>query len=116
MSNTNRRKGHDYERKIRLNFRELGWSRCETSRYASKMMDDRKIDLINTKPFAVQCKASINNPSYHKIFKDMEADKDDYKVIYHKRMTDNEYVIIQKKDFHELLEMLVANKIINCET
>jgi hypothetical protein len=79
------------------------------------MMDDRKIDLVNTKPFAVQCKASINNPSYHKIFKDMQSDAEDYKVIYHKRMNDNEYVIMQKKDFHELLEMLVANKIIKAK-
>ena len=112
MSNRNRRKGHDFERKIRQDFKSLGWLDCETSRYASKMMDDRKIDLVNTKPFAVQCKASINNPSYHKIFKDMQSDAEDYKVIYHKRMNDNEYVIMQKKDFHELLEMLVANKII----
>ena len=115
MSNRNRRKGHDFERKIRQDFKSLGWSDCETSRYASKMMDDRKIDLVNTKPFAVQCKASINNPSYHKIFKDMQSDAEDYKVIYHKRMNDNEYVIMQKKDFHELLEMLVANKIIKAK-
>ena len=43
-----RRKGHDYERQIRREYRELGWSNCETSRFASKMMDDRKIDLVNT--------------------------------------------------------------------
>jgi hypothetical protein len=116
MSNTNRRKGHDFERKIRIDYRNLGWTKCETSRYASKMMDDRKIDLVFTKPFAIQCKSSINNPSYHKIFKQMESDKEDYKVIYHKRKNDNEYVIIQKEDFHEIIEMLIQNNIINCET
>ena len=109
---TSRRKGHEFERKIRLNFKDLGWSNCETSRYASKQMDDRKIDLINTSPFAVQCKASINNPPYHKIFKQMEPNAGDYKIIYHKRMHDNEYVIMQKEDFHEILEMLIANQII----
>ena len=108
-----RRKGHDYERQIRREYRELGWSNCETSRFASKMMDDRKIDLVNTKPFAVQCKSLINNPSYHKIFKEMEADRDDYKIIYHKRKNDGEYVIMEKDDFHELVEMLIYHKILN---
>ena len=111
MSNRNRRKGHDFERKIRQDFKSLGWLDCETSRYASKMMDDRKIDLVNTKPFAVQCKSLINNPSYHKIFKEMEADRDDYKIIYHKRKNDGEYVIMEKDDFHELVEMLIHHKI-----
>ena len=111
MSNTNRRKGHDYERQIRREYRELGWLNCETSRYASKMMDDRKIDLVNTKPFAIQCKSLINNPSYHKIFKEMQSDRDDYKVIYHKRKNDGEYIIMQKNDFHELVEMLIYHKI-----
>ena len=45
----------------------------------------------------------------------MQSDAEDYKVIYHKRMNDNEYVIMQKKDFHELIEMLVANKIIKAK-
>ena len=110
---TSRRKGHEFERKIRLNFKDLGWSNCETSRYASKQMDDRKIDLINTSPFAVQCKASINNPSYHKIFKEMLEIKGHYKLIYHKKPRDKEYVVIQKEDFHELLDMLIKNSIIN---
>ena len=112
MSNTNRRKGHDYERNLRKDYRSLGWHHCETSRYASKMMDDRKIDLVNTKPFAIQAKYTQNSPTYHKLFKEMQPEEGDYKVIYHKRKNDGEYVIMQKNDFHELLEMLIANKII----
>ena len=76
-------------------------------------MDDRKIDLVYTKTFAVQCTSLTNNPSYHKIFKEMQSDIDDYKIIYHKRKNDGEYVILQKDDFHELVEMLIHHKIIS---
>jgi hypothetical protein len=108
-----RRKGHDYERKIRLEFRQYGWKYCQTSRYASKMIDDAKIDLVSTDPFAVQCKATQNNPSYHKIIDEMRPNKPQYKLIFHKRATNDEYVIMKKNDFYELLEMLIDNNIIN---
>tara|TARA_A100001391_G_scaffold62126_1_gene38704 strand:+ start:117 stop:473 length:357 start_codon:yes stop_codon:yes gene_type:complete len=107
-----RRKGHDYERKIRKEFRDMGWKFCETSRYASKMIDNAKIDLVRTDPFAVQCKATTNNPSYHKILDEMKPNMFQYKLIYHKRKNDGEYVIMKKNDWLEILEMLVANKII----
>ena len=42
----------------------------------------------------------------------MQADKDDYKLIYHKKKNKGEYVIIEKNDFHELLEMLIHHNII----
>ena len=48
-----RRKGHDYERAIRKEFRDFGWKYCETSRYASKMIDNAKIDLVGTHHFEI---------------------------------------------------------------
>jgi len=42
----------------------------------------------------------------------MQADIDDYKLIYHKKKNKGEYVIIEKNDFHELLEMLIHHNII----
>ena len=107
-----RRKGHDYERAIRKEFRNLGWKYCETSRYASKAIDDAKIDLVGTDPFAIQCKATINNPSYHKILDQMRPNKPLYKLIYHKRQGGREYVIMEKNDWLEILEMLVKNNIL----
>jgi hypothetical protein len=53
---TNKRKGSNCERKYRLIFRSLGFSKCETSRYANKLYDACKIDLVNL-PFNVQIKA-----------------------------------------------------------
>lgn len=107
-----RRKGHDYERAIRKEFRDFGWKFCETSRYASKMIDNAKIDLVGTEPFAVQCKNTANNPSYDKILSDMRPNKPLYKLIYHKKTGKGEYVIMEKNDWLEILEMLTENKII----
>ena len=108
-----RRKGHDYERKIRLEFRQYGWIYCQTSRYASKLIDDNKIDLVATDPFAIQCKSTANNPSYHKIIDQMKTNKPQYKLIFHKKPNNDEYVIMKKNDFYEIMEMLIDNQIIN---
>ena len=56
MSNTNRNKGHWAERYYVNKFKELGFKFCFTSRYASRMHDDAKVDLVNL-PFNVQIKA-----------------------------------------------------------
>lgn len=52
----NKRKGSRVERKYRLIFRQIGFSLCETSRYASTLLDACKIDLVNL-PFNIQIKA-----------------------------------------------------------
>lgn len=58
MSNKNRSKGHNAERYFAKIFREEGFADCKTARYASREMDDLKIDLVNL-PFNVQIKAGI---------------------------------------------------------
>lgn len=55
-SNTNRSKGHNAEREAAQAFRSIGYDKCQTSRYASRMHDDCAIDLVNI-PFNVQIKA-----------------------------------------------------------
>ncbi len=56
LGSINKRKGSNCERKYRLVFRSLGFPKCETSRYASKLYDACKIDLVNL-PFNIQIKA-----------------------------------------------------------
>ena len=112
MSNTNRRKGHDYERQIRREYKELGWSNCETSRYASKMMDDMKVDLVNTEPFYIQCKCTKRAPNIRQILNDMPYTSN-YNVITWKVPRDNDqYVMMNLDDFFELLTMLTKENII----
>jgi len=53
---TNKRKGSDAERYYAKVFQDLGFNKCVTSRYGSRIHDDAAIDLINV-PFNVQIKA-----------------------------------------------------------
>lgn len=52
---TNRTKGHNAEREYAKLFKSLGYDKCVTSRYGSRLHDDAGIDLINI-PFNVQIK------------------------------------------------------------
>ena len=56
MPNANRNKGNNCERLYAKLFRELGYDKCITSRYGSRIHDDCGIDLLNV-PFNVQIKA-----------------------------------------------------------
>lgn len=56
MSLTNKRKGNYAELRYMNIFKRLGYKFCFTSRYASRLHDDSKIDLVNL-PFNVQVKA-----------------------------------------------------------
>ena len=52
----NRRKGHNAERRRAQMFRELGFDKCKTSREASRLLDNCKVDLAFV-PYNVQMKA-----------------------------------------------------------
>lgn len=72
MANKNRTKGHDAERHFAKEFREIGYDKCQTARYGSRMHDDCAIDLIFV-PFNVQIKAGAQrgmNPS--KVLRDID--------------------------------------------
>ena len=111
MSVNSRKVGNAYELSIRKEMIELGWEECQTSRYASKMLDDAKVDLAKTDPFNIQCKRWTSAPSYHTVLDQMPKDTN-YNVIVHKRPHKGEVVVMSKADFYEILEMLIKNKII----
>jgi arsenate reductase-like glutaredoxin family protein len=106
-----RKKGHDYERKIKNEFKSLGYQNCETSRYASRILDDQKVDLFGTDPFNVQCKAVEKLGSVHNILKEMPDDKN-YNLIFHKKNNQGEVVILTKEDFYKILTVLKDNNLI----
>ncbi len=113
MANTNRNKGHNYERQLVKDFKKLGFTDCVTSRYGSKMLDDQGIDLMNTGVFAVQAKCYKRNPQYKKVLADMVVKPTDVPIVFHKAPRGKEYCILYKDDMMELLEMLIKNQIIN---
>lgn len=113
MGNKNRRKGHDYERELVKDFKNLGFKNCVTSRYGSKMLDDQGIDLMYTGDFAVQAKCYSRNPNYRKVLEEMQIRATDIPIVFHKVPRGREYCVLYKEDLLELIQMLISNKIIN---
>ena len=109
--NNSRAVGNAYERQIRLEFIELGYTDCQTSRYASKMKDDMLVDLVGTPPFNVQIKRWSHAPAYQEVLKAMPKDNS-YNIIIHKKPNKGEVVVMEKETFYELIKMLKNEKII----
>lgn len=71
---TNRTKGHNLEREVARMFRdELGYKFAKTSRLASKMLDNSKVDIAGI-PYLIQTKMGYARarPKPEVIFKEME--------------------------------------------
>ncbi len=120
-----RDKGHNFERQLVLIFKNLGFTNCQTSRYASRLLDDCKVDLANGPNLNIQAKSGYwqNRFKPEVIFKDMKTHIDsnfppgtplrDYpRVIFHKldgQQDEHQMVIMLMKDwldmYKELLEL-----------
>lgn len=105
-----RNKGNAYERRLRKEFIDMGWTKCQTARYASKMVDDSKVDLCFVDPFNIQAKAIENSVNYIKLLPQMPSDCN-YNIIIHKRDR-KEYAIMEKSTLYALIKLLVKNQII----
>lgn len=69
----NRRKGHDAERLYAKRFRDMGYNKCVTSRFASRQYDSLGVDLVGL-PVNVQIKAGVQkNLSLRACVKDIKA-------------------------------------------
>jgi hypothetical protein len=109
--NNSRSVGHTYERQLRLEFIALGWDKCQTSRYASREMDDANCDFVGTPPYNIQAKRWKSAPSYHEVLASM-PDNGNYNVIFHKRPNKGEVVVMSKSTFFAMVEKLRFNGII----
>ena len=105
-----RNKGHNYERKIRHEFIEMGFMNCNTSRFESLKLDAEKVDLCNTGCFNIQCKAVEKGINYQKLLSEMPKGEK-YNIVLHKKQR-KEIAVMSKADFYELIEMLINAKII----
>lgn len=106
MSNTHRTAGHNWERDVRNDLLPF-FPDCYTSRYASRLEDDNKVDLVNTGAFAFQCKLLAKQPSFLPILEEMIVTSKRIKVILFKkrnyRKSQGKLVILEEKS-------LVKNK------
>lgn len=108
-----RTKGHNMERAIVNELKEIGYVNAKTSRYSSKLLDDSKVD-INYVPFNIQSKAVKTSINYVKLIAEIRAlikkncpDRESYPLmIFHKRATNSDLVIMERKDLYKILEQL----------
>jgi hypothetical protein len=111
----NRTKGHSAERLYALKFREL-FPKCQTSRYASRMMDDAGVDLVGL-PMLVQIKAGLQKGMKpHEVLKNIKdnlPDESKPKVLIHhkegakgkKRDEFSSLVTMTFEDFFNLINL-----------
>lgn len=111
MPINSRAKGAAYELQIIKKFKDLGWN-CVSSRSESKRTDDAGVDLCYTEPFQIQAKAVERLGNYHDILKGMPDKKGVFNLIFHKRNRKGSTVVMSEESFFELLEIMIANKII----
>ena len=111
----NRVRGHNYERKIAKEFRDLGFTRCLTTRQASRLWDDCKLDLYGI-PVNVQLKNVISSMNYVDILNSMISKVTEFLperedkpfIIFHKKGKE-ELAIMYKEDLYKLLVTLLLS-------
>lgn len=108
----NRRKGHQFERDVVTQLREIGIP-CETSRYSNKKLDDAKvdIDIEDSTPLNIQCKCHNTFKNPISILEEMPEDSN-YNIELQKVKRKGVYAIMKAEDFFEIIQMLKVNKIL----
>lgn len=106
-----RTKGKRYEQQIANLWMSLFGGHVERTSYASKKLDDMGVDLTDTDPFLIQCKAVEQSLNVHDILDRMPQDGR-YCIVMHKRNNRGTVVSMQLDDFLELLDAMRSNGIL----
>ena len=113
--NTNRNKGHTFERQWARTMRDVGYIYCKTSRQASRLLDSCKVDLAFV-PYNIQCKNVKANINYKEIIRSIKTSLlenfpendpifDNPIVIAHKRgrLPEEHLVVMEASSFIDLV-------------
>lgn len=102
--NTNRTKGHNFERAIRKSLLSV-FPECQTSRYGSREEDDNAIDFINTGNLAIQAKNYKVKPNFNEELKKMNTDKIKVLAFKHNKIRgkSGEYAVLRWEDFIKII-------------
>jgi len=115
MANRNRTAGHNLERDIVKELKELGFD-VVTSRSESRSMDNKKVDIFsplgvdNSLPYYIQTKCTVNIPNYCQLLTEMPKDR--IPVVIHRKtekkgvnfMAQGDFVTITKETFYNLIK------------
>tara|TARA_R110000868_G_scaffold45813_2_gene151755 strand:- start:2482 stop:2925 length:444 start_codon:yes stop_codon:yes gene_type:complete len=112
-----RRIGHNYERKIVIELRNLGFERALTTRMASKIMDDAKIDIYGV-DYNIQCKSVRTGLNVFEVLTSMEKaipkmvpERENFiNLVFHKKEAE-EVVVLRKEDFYLIIKTFLENGI-----
>jgi len=118
-SSRNRVAGHNLERLIVKELKELGYD-AVTARAESRNMDNRGIDIFsppycsNPLPVHIQCKNTVINPHYEDLLTSELLPDDKPTVVVHRKtkkansrfVTQGDYIIMKKNDFYNLIKKL----------
>lgn len=118
-SNRNRVAGHNLERLIVKELKELGYD-AVTARAESRNMDNRGIDIFsppycsNPLPVHIQCKNTVINPHYEDLLTLELLPNDKPTIVIHRKtkkansrfVTQGDYVLMKKSDFYSIIEKL----------
>lgn len=105
MAINSRDKGKRFELKMAHIWMNLFGGEVERSSFASKKLDDMGVDLTNTPPFNIQCKAHERSLDMHSILERMPLN-DNYNVVVHKRNHRPPIVAMHLQDWLEMVQML----------
>jgi hypothetical protein len=97
-----RDKGKRFELKMAKVWMRLFGGNVERTSYASKKLDDMGVDLTDTDPFNIQCKAVESSMNYHQILERMPQSTN-INLVVHKRNHQPPVAALYLEDFLELL-------------
>tara|TARA_R100001440_G_scaffold75307_1_gene102198 strand:- start:4057 stop:4389 length:333 start_codon:yes stop_codon:yes gene_type:complete len=106
-----RNKGKRFELRIAEVWARVMGGDPQRTGYVSKWLDDQGVDLTDTDPFYLQCKAHERSLPMHDIL-DAMPDGENYNVVIHKRNNRGCIVALRFSDFLELAEMLRKNGVL----
>lgn len=115
MANRNRTAGNNFERKIVLELKELGFDDVVTSRAESRNMDNRGVDIFGMNfPYYIQCKNSKTYQKLHELITSELLPTDKPTLVFQRKtrkantkfVTEGDYVSMKKEVFYEILKQL----------
>jgi len=103
-----RRKGIRYELEVMHKYKQAWFKNAKTSRFASRITDDKWVDIVEVDPFLPQCKNYKSNFSVKQAIELLKRIKKQFKQwvpLVHCRLTEKRksVVIIDENDFFTLL-------------
>lgn len=107
-----RNKGAAFERKLAIEFREMGWEKAK--RHLEFQAEEAELgqDLDGTDPFMIQAKCYAKPPNPLTILAQIKEQQGKFKLGIIKQTNKGEYIVMHKEEFYELLSMLKKEEII----